>query len=101
MSENYVDKTRNIGLDAVGPENNSYKAKERSRSRQEPEQGNHQHAPGLRLRVSHQRSHQRSRSAHDGSSIGHHNERKRTTFTNEIAKPLQLQFQVKRKLYKI
>ena len=101
MSENYVDKTRNIGLDAVGPENNSYKAKERSRSRQEAAQDEHQHAPGLRLRVSHQRSHQRSRSAHDDLSISHHNERKRTTFTNEIAKPLQLQFQVKRKLYKI
>ena len=80
---------------SVGTEYASSKgAKDRSRSRQEPVHDDHQHPPGLRLRVSHQRSHQRSRSAHDGPSMGHHVERKISTFTNEIAKPLQIQFQV-------
>ena len=47
----------------------------------------------LRLGRAHQRSHQRSRSAH--SHDGPQAERKISAFNSEIAKPLQAQFQVR------
>ena len=47
----------------------------------------------LRLGRAHQRSHQRSRSAHSQDSP--QAERKISAFNSEIAKPLQAQFQVR------
>ena len=76
------------------------RTKSRSQSRHEllvPEERKSSGEPGaacLRLGRAHQRSHQRSRSAHSHGGP-QAPERKISAFNSEIAKPLQAQFQVR------
>ena len=84
-------------------ETSAYKVrtKSRSQSRHEllvPEERKSSGEPGaacLRLGRAHQRSHQRSRSAHSHHAGPQAPERKISAFNSEIAKPLQAQFQVR------
>ena len=77
------------------------RSKSRSQSRHEllvPEERKTSAEPGagcLRLGRAHQRSHQRSRSAHSHPGGPQAPERKISAFNSEIAKPLQAQFQVR------